>query len=117
MTSLSFPLISGPKEPKNFVACTPDKEMGKVKRSLFQEDTSPISESSDEGDSTLSYAKKITTKKFTFRKFQHKKAKIDSPTSSPLHWPEPVVISSDEELEKSMIEEERKVSLEMSDTD
>ena len=33
------------------------------------------------------------------------------------HWPEPVIISSDEELEKSMVEVEKKVSLEMSESD
>ena len=40
------------------------------------------------------------------------KQEIDSPTSSPIPWPSPEVfnISSDEELEQSMIEIEKEVT-------
>ena len=34
---------------------------------------------------------------------------MDSPTSSPLNWPEEIIISSDEELELSMIQIEKQV--------
>ena len=97
---------------------SPVNTPSKVKKSMFTEDTSPVSEvseSSDEGDSTFSFANKITTKKFTFKKFGQKKTKIC--TCAEGHWPEPVIISSDEKLEKSMVEVEKKVSLEMSDSD
>ena len=110
-------LISGPKTPKFFVPDSPDMTPSRVRKSLFTADTSPVSEvseSSDEGDSMLTFAKKVTTKKFTFKKFGQKKKTCTCPQ---IHWPEPVVISSDEELEKSMIEVEKKVSLEMSDSD
>ena len=99
---------------------TPDKKIASSASQLFPEDTSPVSESSDEGDSTLSFAKKITTKKFTFKKFGQKKEeeKEEKVCVCPkINWPESVVISSDEELEMSMIEVEKKVSLEMSESD
>ena len=86
---------------------------------IFSEDNSPISESeSSEDNSTLTYAARVTTKrKFKFRNFQDtKKRSGPSPTSSPLHgWPEEIIISSDEDLETSMVEIEKQVSLEMSE--
>ena len=43
--------------------------------------------------------------------------KEDGSSRAANHWPEPVVIFSDEELEKSMLEVEKQVSLEMSESD
>ena len=85
-----------------------------VKTSLFTEDADVISES-DEDDSMLEYAAKVTTKKqtkFTFKKFLSVTSE-NSPGSLPsLPTSSPIVISSDE-LEKSMVELEKKVSIEM----
>lgn len=77
-----------------------------------------MSESDDEnGDSALTYAAKIsfepTKRPFKFRSLAElNKKEIDSPTSSPIPWPSPEVfnISSDEELEQSMIEIEKEVT-------
>ena len=75
---------------------------------MFPEDDSRISESDDNNTSPETKQKKI----FKFRKLDVKKEK--SPSSSPLPWPPtPIVISSDEELERSMCELEEKISLEM----
>ena len=86
------------------------------KRPLFPEDTSSDSDSG--GNTTLSYSEKISTKKlqvFKFRKFPCEcEKKEKSPSSSPLNWPpSPIIISSHEELERSMIEMEMAISLEM----
>ena len=102
--------------PKHFIKETP-KKLQRAKKSLFNEDTGPVSDS-DEGDSTLSYASKVTNKKpkvFKFRKFSpRKKDENNSPGSLPsLPSGSPIVISSDEELERSIIELERSISLEM----
>ena len=84
----------------------PPKEQGRKK--LFPEDDSQISESDDNNTSPETKQKKI----FKFRKLDVKKEK--SPSSSPLPWPPtPIVISSDEEIERSMCELEEKISLEM----
>ena len=114
-------LLTGPMTPKHYVPDSPKK-----KQSFFPEDTSPLSESDfEDGDSTFTYAAKVTTKKhrkFTFRNFPVKTTddkKETSPSSSPLNWPtppSPIIISSDEDLECSMVELERQVSLEMIDS-
>ena len=113
--------FSGPAEPKNYVPDSPST----VKKNLFKEDSSPISES-DEDDSTASYVSKVTTKKvFKFRDISKvgstSTKKNDSPTSSPILLPSPtastIIISSDEELENSMIALEERISLEMSSSD
>ena len=92
---------------------SPEK-VEKVKKSLFSDDTDVISES-DEGDSTLQYASKVTTKKakkFKFKTFSEKKVD-NSPGSLPsIPRGSPIIISSDEDLEKSMVEMEMQVSLE-----
>ena len=92
--------------PKNYAPNTPLKEQAKKK--LFREVDSPISESDDDNTTSETKQKKI----FKFRKLDVKEEK--SPSSSPLPWPPtPIVISSDEELERSMCELEEKISLEM----
>ena len=100
--------------PKHYVPRSPEK-----KSKLFPEDTSPVSDSDfEDGDSTLTYAAKVMTKKpkkFRFRKIVPKQEK--SPSSSPLKWPpSPIVISTDKELENSMVELEKQVSLELTDS-
>ena len=95
--------------PVNYAPETPPK---KQKKELFPEDVSPVTES-DENTSMV--ALPITKPRvFKFRDFnKEKKDNVDSPSSSPLPWPSPILISSDEELEKSMCELEGKISLEM----
>ena len=96
----------------------------KAKKTLFPEDDSPISDS-DENESTATYAKKVTTKrKFKFRNFSptpKPSTSNTSPSSSPILLPSPnvstIIISSDEELETSMIALEQQISLEMSSSD
>ena len=108
--------ISGPRIPRNFVPDSPESaSTSQSSKELFPEDKSSVSDSS-EGDSTLEYASNVTTKrkKFVFKNFNKKVKKQESPSSSPIHWPEEIIISSDEELEKSMVEMEKKISLEMS---
>ena len=86
-----------------------------MKRNLFEDDTDTISES-DEDDSTLEYASKVTTKRqkcFKFRKFPSKSSESSQGSLPSLQTSSPIIISSDEELEKSMIELENKISLEM----
>ena len=98
---------------------------------LFPEDNSSFSETDDEeGDTTLSYAKKITTKRPT-KILPPSKRKLPLAKHSDLKKvytfkkckcvPKPsleeeIIISSDEELEKSMVEMELP-SIENSDTD
>ena len=98
----------------------------KVQKTLFPEDNSSFSQSEEE-ESTGTYAAKVTTKTvFKFRKLgKHDKQvpKQVSPSSSPINLPSPsasastIVISSDEELERSMIALEQQISLEMNDSD
>ena len=115
----NFPLIAGPKAPLNFVKHSQDEKPCASK--MFPEDNSPISESdSSEDDSTMTYARRVTTKKrFKFWDVSMKKnkKKVLSPPNSPLKWPEETVISSDSELEMSMIQMEGKISLEVSESD
>ena len=76
----------------------------------------------EEGDSTQSYAEKVTTKTplkrmpalrpFKFRKLDTP-PRFDSPTSSPIPLPSTsgeFVISSDEELENSMVKLEEEIA-------
>ena len=92
---------------------------------------SPISESEPEdGDTTELYARKVTTKpvpqkpsmqQFKFKKFPISETNKDenSPKSSPVllatprSSPDVYIISSDEELEKSMVQLDETISLEM----
>ena len=93
---------------------------------IFPEDISSVSDSeNDDGDTTTSLANKMcgivprrsAVQKFKFHNFQtEKKEENESPSSSPIILPSPdpvLIISSDEELEQSMIAIEEKVSLEM----
>ena len=82
----------------NSVQSTPPK----TTRPLFPEDTSPISSSEPEETTTPQPVKK--PKQFDFGKTS---THSDSPTLSP------ILISSDEELERSMAELEERISLEM----
>ena len=90
-------IFVGPVELKIYVPHTPPK-----KKEIFLDDTSPISESDVENDSSISYVSNVTTKT---KKFKNLCSKCDkdnlSPSSSPLHWPpSPILISSDGELKK-----------------
>ena len=91
----------------------------------FPEDTSPIEDSEpEEGESTKSFADKLcqklpvhpSVKPFKFQKFLPQNTPKSSPSSSPIPLPSPdpiLIISSDEELENSMVKLEEAVSLEM----
>ena len=80
---------------------------------------------SEEEDTTKTLANKMgkvappkaSTRAFKFRSFTTpEKKKIDSPSSSPIPLPSPddvMEISSDEELEKSMVKLKEVISLEM----
>ena len=61
--------MKGPVVPKNFVKETPSKLQAAKKR-LFQEDNQKVVTESDEDDSIISYADKVTTKKQKFQKVQ-----------------------------------------------
>ena len=122
-SKLFYFIITGPREPKFYVPSTPDaSDVSTSSEDTFPEDLSFI-ESSDEGESSRSLADKMAhvqkknefVKPFKFRNFQEKKQKLSpSPSSSPISLPSPeiFIISSDEELEKSMVEMEAKISIE-----
>ena len=96
-----------------FVKDSPEKVTSSSSSSeLFPEDKSSIAETSDDDTSDQNVNSKRN--KFTFKKFTKKRKTNTSPSSSPLDWPEEIIISSDEDLEKSMVEMEKQVSLEMS---
>ena len=109
-----FHIFTGPRVPNFFVKNTPEKVTSSPSSSeLFPEDKSSIAESSSE-DTTEDNVTSNKRKKFTFRKFTKRSKQEDSsPTSSPLDWPEQIIISSDKELERSMVKMEQQVSLEM----
>ena len=65
---------------------------------------------------TLHQSPRAPLRPFKFRKIMKNEPENSSPTSSPIMLPSPdpvLTISSDEELEHSMIEEEKRISLEM----
>ena len=109
------------------VPSTPDMSpASSTSTEIFPEDVSTVSNSeTDKGKSTTSLANKLSssvpelkcTPSFKFRKFlKEKQDNRESPSSSPIPLPSPdpiLIISSDEELEKSMVEFEEKISLEM----
>ena len=105
----TFSSVTGPREPVFFVKTTPNTS---PKSDFSDTTTAIITDSEDEeGDSTATYAAKIskeqTRRPFKFRDLSELNAKKNySPTSSPIPLPSPEVytISSDEELENSMIE-------------
>ena len=101
--------ILGPRKP-SFKRKLKFKEDNYVSQT-FPEDTS--SSSDDQGESTRSYVAKVTTKKFKLAK----KTQVKVCTCPPPRPISPIVISLDEELERSMVELEMAISLEMSDTD
>ena len=107
--------ILGYKKPPNFVPTTPDASPD----TLFDYswDNEEICESDpEEGHSTMTLAAQISKEprkdKFKFRSLKELNKKASSPSSSPLPWPsdDTLVISSDEELEVSMVLLEQKVS-------
>ena len=113
-----FSFTKGPVTPAKYVPDSPQR----VKKTLFPKDDSPISDT-DEEDSTARYAAKVTTQSpFKFRKFTKNCNKSTSDVnSSPIQLPSPnastIIISSDEELENSMLALEEQISLEMSSSD
>ena len=115
-----FQFVSGPREPLYHIKATPDNSpVSSNSTEIFPEDTSFIEESEDE--STLMGNKMSPTNNFPapfkFREFNKKKDDNVSPTSSPIPLPSPdpiLIISSDEELEMSMVNLEERISLEMS---
>ena len=120
-----FYFILGPREPVHHVPTTPEKSPSSSNSTeIFLEDNSSISES-DHDDETPTTWKKMKTlhqsprpplQPFKFRKIMKNEPANSSPTSSPIMLPSPdpiLIISSDEELEHSMIEEEKRISLEM----
>ena len=103
-----FFYISGPRVPRNFVQESPSKDLTlKTEEHLYIPEYDVSDSASEDCDTTVTYAQKVITKqrKFKFRRFDNEATgKHPSPTSSPLKWPDsPIIISSDEELEKSML--------------
>ena len=104
--------ILGYKKPPNFVPTTPDTSFD------YSWDNEEICESDPEdGHSTMTLVAQISKEprkdKFKFRSLKELNQKASpSPSSSPLPWPshDTLVISSDEELEVSMVLLEQKVS-------
>ena len=95
-----MPIISGPRRPVsgNFKEDTEEESSEKT----FKEDESETE--SDDGDSSISYAMKATTKGVKSDKKVEEEVEIFE-------------ISDDSELERSMIEIEAAISLEFSDSE
>ena len=100
--------------------------MSSTSSDICHENNGVVSDSEPEdGDTTISYANKIcgiaptppAVKPFKFRSFLKDDNKENvSPSSSPIPLPSPdpiLIISSDEELENSMLMMDDKISLEM----
>ena len=79
----------------------------------FPEDTSS-SDGDEQGDSTRSYIAKVTTKKFKFARKTEVHVNYCECGRRPST---PIEISSDKELEGSMIALEKQISLEMNESD
>ena len=113
---MSLFLLQEPWTPPFYVATTPNASpKSDTSTELFPEDTQPIEESDEsESDTTESYVAKLQNvpqlkrkSAFIFKNFEGLKPKMESPTSSPIEIPSQdptLVISSDEELEDSMLQ-------------
>ena len=102
--------MTGPRKPRNFVPDSPQKSTENILNHFFIPESDVSDSASEDGDSTMTYSKKVTTqrpRKFKFRKFLKKQDEMATPKSSPDVLPDlevnPIIISSDEELERSML--------------
>lgn len=119
--------FSGPRKPLFFVPSTPKASPNTSSSSWekFPEDTSILESESENGDTTLDLINKMVCrksvlppcKKFKFKQLSDEKIiKRDISPELSLHHqqlPEVFEISSDEELETSMMQLEQQISLEM----
>ena len=120
---------SGPRTPRFYVKTTPNASpTSTTSEDKFLHDLPIISESEpEEGESTKSIADKLGTDEtetttpnkattFKYRDLTQINQEVVSPNSSPIPQQcsqDTYIISSDEELEKSMIEFEEKIAKDM----